>query len=1072
MRKRGQWRKELQKDLTAYAETMGQLPMSVAQFLDVELVLTLMAEYLPLENPQRAWALLGGNLFPALVGNEVALRAIAICRIQLPRALGRGAWERQLKAYIATPTPFPLYQIEQGRIVKSATALLAERLEVMKRALEVPPSWEKRVPRWAPPGTYRFTIGQETHSVEIPAGAISKPQKSQFQPRKVPRLPISVTFDELCEVAKWMDKMAPAGSAAAGQKWYERMADFELEVVLPQGIQRSDRLEWDGLLHLVGKVGAGKTSLIIILTVYLARQGLRAVIVQSDVASLLALADIFAAYNDERLLAVPLVGKGSRLVHLNRLHVSEAQRYGLTPTNAHPAYDDLSTICPLDGFRRDKTPIPIGQEPCTKLEPVDGTGSQDCPLMPKCPVHAPTRRLANALIWLATPASLLASNPQVALVEEQGRYVEFVLRYADVVLIDEADLVQIQFDDRFAPMEVLVGREDAWLDRLAPQVARQIYRPGRPLVGRRTDLDRWLIAHTNTQRAIDSLYTALRESATTRRWIGQTYFSGKRLLQRLEKELASLGGQLDIFSRASEAFTNRGLRVLNDPKDAAHLWALAVQRELFGADSEGARLALSQWLGTSVALDPTIKGARLDELSHRLLLGLVVSVADLALQEIVDEWATASEWLDLDRGAGGLFYHPSDDLVRLVPEPAMGAVLGFQYFDNDDDGDGELRFFHVRGAGRSLLLHLHDALERTDGIAGPHVLLTSGTSWAPASWRYHLVTPPHALIAPKKRPGQIYCFFDPLPDPAKPGNSLFVSGKQHAADRIATLRVMVDALGRPGALTKESRFDREIARISDPERERILLVVGSYEEARAVEEQLRQILGGVPGEHVLALVPDSEGELGVPPLAGLLRGMVAGFSSKNARFLVAPLLAIERGHNILVGQKAAIGSVYFLTRPIPIPGDPRAAIHRMNRWADQRIPELIEMSATAAGQTLRDEARTKWDELLQQKESYVGAVDPRALLWTQIVLVWQCIGRLLRGGVGARVHFVDAKWAPVTSGLLKGDQDTPATSMLLGFEQILSAATTDPDPSTAALAKALYGPFLEGLQTIEGVDRV
>ena len=78
----------------------------------------------------------------------------------------------------------------------------------------------------------------------------------------------------------------------------------------------------------------------------------------------------------------------------------------------------------------------------------------DCPLMPRCPVHAPTRLLADARIWLATPASLLASSPQEPLVPERIRNLEMTVRSSDVVLVDEADLMQIQFDDRFAPFEV------------------------------------------------------------------------------------------------------------------------------------------------------------------------------------------------------------------------------------------------------------------------------------------------------------------------------------------------------------------------------------------------------------------------------------------------------------------------------------------------------------------------------------------------------------------------------------------------------------------------------------------
>ena len=82
---------------------------------------------------------------------------------------------------------------------------------------------------------------------------------------------------------------------------------------------------------------------------------------------------------------------------------------------------------------------------------------------------------------------------------------------------------------------------------------------------------------------------------------------------------------------------------------------------------------------------------------------LLVIVLDYAMQDMIVQWP-AAEALDLDRGTGGLFYHPSADLVRMVPEPAMGAVLGFQYYDSQSNGNGELRFFHIRGLGRSLLI--------------------------------------------------------------------------------------------------------------------------------------------------------------------------------------------------------------------------------------------------------------------------------------------------------------------------------------------------------------------------------
>jgi hypothetical protein len=117
----------------------------------------------------------------------------------------------------------------------------------------------------------------------------------------------------------------------------------------------------------------------------------------------------------------------------------------------------------------------------------------------------------------------------------------------------------------------------------------------------------------------------------------------------------------------------------------------------------------------------------------------------------------------------------------------MGAVLGFQYFDPEKQGNGELRFFRVRGLGRALLYRLHGALRLSDTIAGPHVILTSGTSFAPTSWRYDLHTPPNSVLLPQRvakgsngtakasESAAVSCFFEPLQDPSIPERSLAVS---------------------------------------------------------------------------------------------------------------------------------------------------------------------------------------------------------------------------------------------------------------------------------------------------------
>lgn len=1024
---------------------------------------------------------LNGHQLPAMEAlPPKSRRAVSLARLHLANPVGRISWGEQLARYQNLKSPYPLYRLNGGSLVLEDTSLAPERLQAMRRLLETPPDPPTRQARFAPPGRYRFYVHRDAQELEVPerASRISAGVLPLLRSPVAQRTPLTVSLEALQQTADWMDHCFPAGASPA-PCWGQRLRGLKLRDITGDGFIPSERLCLDGLLHLIGMVGSGKSSLFTILAVHLSRQGKRVVIVQNDVASLLRELAIFDVLSraDANVRAVPLVGRASRLTHLNRLHAFVGQQEEQRPEHDHPGFQMLSTICPLDGVRRDVDPIPIGLEPCTRLFATRDQNDtpHDCPFMPLCPVHLPSRILTQANIWLATSASLLSSGPQVPLVEPSLRFAEMVMQYADVVLVDEADSVQVQFDDRFAPFEVLIGGEHSWLDRLASQVTRQVYRPARPLVGRNPQLDRWLTTHSNVQRAVDRLYCWIREAASTRKWLGEEYFTADRLFGRIEAKLMGLGGRIEAFGQAQQAFLRaplRGLRSSQDEMPFSPVWSNAVQCELID-DEEVAREVLEDWIKQNVGLPQRVSPRQVEELAHQLLLALIVAVLEHSLRDLIGGWGVAEESLDVDRGTGGLFYTPSERLSRRIPEPPMGNVFGFQYYDSQRDGNGELRFFSFRGVGRSLLYHLHDAYQLTDGIAGPHVIPTSGTSWAPGSWRYHLHIPPAAALLPQREEHtqETRCFFEPLPDPRQPGKPLVVSGLV-PHERAHSLKAMVEALAKPTAFGP-SMFDTELDQL-DTDRKRILIIVGSYDEARDTGKALQSFLTGQHGgvDNVLTLIPDAQGGLAPESKPGqLLRSLLPRLADHPAQFLVAPLQSVERGHNILVGERAAIGSVYFLVRPFPRPGEFSTAVHRINSWSMEFVPSITTPDLAAAGEELRGTARRQWDALLAEKQTYLGTKNRPALLWTQLVLVWQCVGRLLRGGVAARVHFIDGKWAEVSSGLKPGDGDREETSMLIGFEGILREALADPDPVKREIAKTLYGSFASALADIKGVTR-
>ncbi len=182
--------------------------------------------------------------------------------------------------------------------------------------------------------------------------------------------------------------------------------------------------------------------------------------------------------------------------------------------------------------------------------------------------------------------------------------------------------------------------------------------------------------------------------------------------------------------------------------------------------------------------------------------------------------------------------------------------------------------------------------------------------------------------------------------------------------------------------------------------------------------------------------------------------------------LIAPLQAIERGHNILDDSGGALlGSVYFLVRPYPHPDDLTTPMIGVNAFATQlladhggNLPPEFGVTGPEALGALRSHSYHQWQRrLAAQKNEYGLQGIPRAdlypqLLWDMFVMVWQICGRSVRRGRPAHIFFVDAAFHP------GGDR---RLSMLEGWVDILAEylgpQSTKP-PLEQELAKALYGP--------------
>ncbi|MFD3912151.1 hypothetical protein [Streptomyces sp. NPDC058603] len=1228
MRDRSGWYQRLAKDLQPWpAEYRGIKPALLCQ---VELGLRLLEALGPGRAADGVWVLLGGYPFASAAGlvrtpgDQLALTAARHLLWPMRR---RRLWQQSLESYRQLPEQLRGYRVpaDGGPARRVAHPVAAHRFDLYDKALGRVPDFATNPLSYAGEGTHRFKEQRRYSSVTVPPEFVLAPARghSLVAPRPGLGGPMEIPLAELDDTAEWMDAEEQRLGRPPGQ-WRERLSRLELDV---RTADRTDfeparALALDGLTHLVGMVGAGKSTLMTLLAVWAHRRNLRTTLVVGDVAEQLSLTQLLQGLD---LRAALVQGSTTRPKHTQRLHRRLAAR-GEPSLLDHTdrAFAHLSTACPLDALRALETvePLRFTDAPCGALYPVDrradetdleedarshaarvtrelrcarglrpdgragdSTGPEPgdteetenpgnphaCPLWSACPRHSSSRELVDALIWVANPASLVQTAVPRQLNAERLRYLELACLRSDIVVVDEADRVQTQLDQMFAPTATLVTTgPESWLDRLQTHEIAELSRQGRLQLSDQ-DVERWSSALDVVGSAADRLYAMLIGLPALRKWVQIDYFSPWTLQERLlnawyppprqTAEDDDTADETELYD--DEEVLHRRPETPLDPADTP--WAACRDRltkvfDVFRDDPLGdrgpygtsaddlARLA-HDILHTlqeertrgrvRALLDTLLDGAPkpferpllpgeaprhesefseewLELNAERLEFTLVLAALHQRLDRVTFLWPQVEVALRLDPGEHELTRRPPLDYAPLLPESPMGNVLGFQFLLDERDGregrrTGTLRFFRCAGVGRELLLSLPRLGADSDrGTNGPNVLLMSGTSWAGTSTRAHVVAPVQAVLKPEPEAlrsiGDTVFRTEFMYDDA--GQPIRISG-QDPENREDVLRLLVEKLARSQRDRTRSPLQRELAQIPDLRRRRALLLVGSYREAAVVAATLSEMSAWRDRVRVLAaddaaleasLASEAHSE-GSKMARAVRRGDLAAFADdRRAQILVAPLLAVERGHNILTvpqrpGEErvAAFGTVFFLVRPHPRPDDLFLSVFAVNDWAARFIrnhPGLTEgtfaelvgdgTDLDGAGSAFRTAARGVWRRLLSRSYVYsrLSDAEKESFAWDQLVTLWQVIGRLVRGGVPARVVFVDAAFAPrlAAAGGRGATERRPRwqndPGLLVRLRDVLAPYfAPDPgvcaDPADPSLVRLLYRPLYDALCGIE-----
>ena len=902
-----------------------------------------------------------------------------------------------------------------------------------------------------------------------------------------PRSVIRVTRAELVALAQSLD----AEDMQAGRRsedWSGRLQNIVFQKTSGEGLVSTDTLDCTDLKHLIGLPGSGKTTLITLLCVLLKRRQQRVAVFFTSITTALEYLETLRHYG---VNAAILMGRSAQT---HRRHANTIAELIAGQGNGGFGYtregiDLFGTSCPLPAF---STSWPEQWQPgdtaCEALFEVGSDKALLCPAWELCGRMKNQRALVTADVWLG---HVLSSDTAVAAhtITEQMHFFELLSETFDLLIFDECDEAQKVLDEHGALTLQLTGNDDSFhtaLQRMTGLLATNRTQVSDGLLRyilqaneferhmlRFLSEVRHLFGHTGTQRLAqdyaDKLLTAnflIREAlkaAGTR-----TQFSSK-----------ALSGLSDFWERAMyRAFFFRSTEEEGWAKAAKFASDLGLEEDDANQRWRQVNRALKRYLALDHAAEA---GEIVDEIVE--LLRPLLQLQDAPTESIrahvrllIAVGFTVASYQRLATSARPLAQRNeiADDLVfakasaemrEHIPRSLLGTFSAVRYRRAPAIDGYEIDYLVMDTTPRMLLQRLHER-----GRA--NVLLASATSWLPASTTYHLAKKPDYVLSPRRDElgsVRLYVLTKSHPVTRQP---LRFSGA--GPDRDNNLRHMVTALTQTD-IDDLSELEKAVHAVTTPlgRARKAVLVVNSYEQVSLVADQIHLVNPrlGRRTRGVLTHLPH-----GVPRQRYVLKGQVEELGNdENVDVLIFPIAALGRGINIVFHThdaddgKAAVGSVYFLTRPHPAAGDLSllnsllaCATQELDR-ADFRHLTLAEVQRMYNQQ--RYSAYRRIANVLARPMS-ASRLDGETLIGfaaNLLVPILQTIGRGMRKQMPVYVYFVDAAWAPNSA---QGGNETERSSLLVVMQQVLKRALEDPDPDLRAIAQALYGIFYEAFDNI------
>lgn len=968
------------------------------------------------------------------------------------------------------------------------------------------------------------SLAEESNAEKIQINLRDLPlaERRRHSLSRLPRGTIRIPLKELRSLAEQMDIREAQHPEKRPGSWLKRFERFSLMMPeIGKGLrEETEILELEGIKHLIGLPGSGKTTILILIAVWLGRNGYKGMFVFPSI-------EVARQYMVElefhQVKVGMLVGQSKETRRRHADNIAEAiAAAGGNGGFAHtlPGVDLFALNCVLPAFSSADTSMwGFADAPCQEIWQSGGKKGKMkkclCPLWTMCGRNKAARDLVEADIWVGHVYSMDTQISPHA-IQEEIRYFELIARTFDVVVFDEADMVQSVLDKYGAATLSISGSEESIHRVIQEQIHNRFARgENHRLLDRDVELYSRELSEFGNHNT--SLMTAVQNMPSSR--VGERYQNQlltplriiSDLLDGLEKK--SLRDELDerevklgfkrsrvlknFWERAAyQAFYDRtGIEAID--LSQIEYWAetLCIDCGKLKQDWQTLIKHFRRYLAENLTQRRDNIVREIGELFLQLcfpdrllpkdaddiiILLVCITFVMLGYQRIVPGTRSMV--------AEGLIREPivestnSPALRRVIPENILGSFSGVKYSFSQalttrtSARNVELSYITFIGAPR-MLMHRFDRLFEADNDhPGPAILMTSATSFLEASPAYHINAGPHYLLKPRQAEhdqSQSIYSFKWLPDRQRGNEPLRYSGAGDLRER--NLKLMVDALVQGGANSEIYKSIRNFD-VKHGIHRKAALIVNSYEQARTIKKYINDYYPEV-GRRTKAVVHSLRN--GEQPSDFVTTAQCEALGDdENCDIILFPMLAIGRGVNIVFTKglrelDAAIGSIYFLTRPHPSTDDMQLLYSLAGRKTQEFDSTVFTQTddLNVIAESLKQSRKELWrtaNRLLREPlmASRLGADLFQPFTANQMVAILQTIGRGMRNGCPVKVYFIDAAWATQST---KDKPDSVRDSMLVQMRVILEECINHSEPVIREIYQELYGAFLAPLQRIQGV---